>query len=109
MVSLVAGSVPGTRRRRAPRQRLRPALCNIPGQDRVELCVVGKHFTRQVIDKAIPAREELPELSETPGIVTARDDSTAPSRVSAEILNDFSGRSRDRTCDFVRVKDALYR
>ena len=26
-----------------------------------------------------------------------------------ERKTDFSGRSRDRTCDFVRVKDALYR
>jgi hypothetical protein len=29
----------------------------------------------------------------------------APPGIRAEIMNDFSGRSRDRTCDFVRVKE----
>jgi nucleotide-binding universal stress UspA family protein len=44
-----------------------------------------------------------------PGIVTARDDSPYMDAILSKITNDFSGRSRDRTCDFVRVKDALYR
>jgi hypothetical protein len=41
--------------------------------------------------------------------VTARDDSSPSPDLTPKILNDFRGRSRDRTCDFVRVKDALYR
>ena len=54
------------------------------------------------------ARIRFSDVSDATGIATARDASTPP-EVSAEILNDSSGRSRDRTCDFVRVKDALYR
>jgi hypothetical protein len=42
-------------------------------------------------------------------IVTARDDSTHSTLRVIENANDSRGRSRDRTCDFVRVKDALYR
>ena len=60
-------------------------------------------------DGPTAAREETSEVSDATGIVTARDVSTAPPGVTAEIMTDFSGRSRDRTCDFVRVKDALYR
>jgi integrase len=42
-------------------------------------------------------------------IVTARDDSRRSTLRVIENGNDSGGRSRDRTCDFVRVKDALYR
>jgi hypothetical protein len=58
-----------------------------------------------------PARDDSP-VSEGCGmsaIVTARDDSALGPAFIAKRLTDFGGRSRDRTCDFVRVKDALYR
>ncbi len=48
----------------------------------------------------------LANASKGAGIVTARDDSSALPPVPAEILSDSGGRSRDRTCDFVRVKQA---
>jgi hypothetical protein len=44
--------------------------------------------------------------SDGPGIVTVRDDSPYIGAISHEIANDFSGRSGDRTCDFVRVNGA---
>jgi integrase len=66
---------------------------------------------RAIPDAALPRLPAggLVEAAEAPGNVTVRDDSTPLPFIAAEKLNDLRGRSRDRTCDFVRVKDALYR
>ncbi len=58
---------------------------------------------RTIPDAAIP---RLPAAL-APGIVTARDDSTLLAVIASGKLSDSSGRSRDRTCDFVRVNNDL--
>ncbi len=84
--------------------------------------VMSTKAMRAIPDAALPrlpmaalqerrARDDSTSVtaSNPPGIVTARDDSPYMVAISTEIISDSSGRSRDRTCDFVRVKDALYR
>ena len=84
--------------------------------------VMSTRAMRMIPDAALPrlpvtslqerrARDDSTSVaaSDGPGIVTVRDDSPYIGAISDEIANDISGRSRDRTCDFVRVKDALYR